>query len=522
MKLLSSKPALFFVGVLTGVCLVLCYRHVTGWYEATEQPREPAGRRTKQPETKSAALPKKPDEPARRQVVKPPVEPADTVAKIGDYFILKEELEKRLMSELQPYDDDEFIIETEPTDAKAVLMKMLSEKAMAMEARKQNFLEKETVHKIVKDYRNKKLVNLLLQTHLQGKLTVSEPEIAEKLKADLKLDRARAKQMVEGAKARKILDEYYAEIYKKSHVKKLTGNFDKAAQIHQRLLYHPKTERKMQFIRNSQIREELTPEEKNIVLAAYDKGKVTLKDWFETLGDIAPPHRPKNLHTSQGVDGLLERAMRTPLLVSEAESLGLDKNENLRKQVREYEDNVLLNEVKKAKSNEVKDPDEKELTAYFNKNKEMFRENRTLKIDQIWCQDLKTAQKVKAELDDGKDFESVKQKYTLDKEGKPFNTYPGGERFFWKDLWQGDPNDVVGPVKGFYRDRFKWRIVRILEKKPGKPAELSDNMKNNVKWKVIEEKRNAMLETYGKELLEKYPYKIYADRIKDINPLDIP
>jgi hypothetical protein len=522
MKLLSSKPALFFVGVLIGVCLVPCYRYVTSWYEATEQPGEPAGLRTEQPETKSATPPKKSDEPAPDKAVKPLVEPADTVAKIGDYFIVKEELEKRLMSELQPYDDEEFIMEAKPPDAKTVLMKMLSEKAMAMEARKQNVLEKETVHKTVKNFRDRKLVSLLLQTHLQGKLTVSESEIQEKLKADPKLDRARAQQLVERAKARKILDVYYAEIYKKSHVKKLADNFDKAVQLHQRLLYRPKMERKMPFIQDSQIRDELTAKEKGIVLATFNNGKVTLKDWFEQLDKIAPPRRPKNLNTPQGVDGLLERTMRTPLLVSEAVSLGFDKDENLKKQVRDDEDRILLGEAKQAKFDEVKDPNEKEKAAYFNKNKEMFREDRKLKIDQIWCQDLKTAEKVKAELDDGKDFESVKQKYALNKEGKVFNTEPGDEGFFWKDLWQGDPNETVGPVKGLYRDGFKWRIVRILEKEPGKAAEYSDNMKDNVKRKILGEKRNALLERYGKELLEKYPYKIYTDRIKDINPLDIP
>jgi hypothetical protein len=39
---------------------------------------------------------------------------------------------------------------------------------------------------------------------------------------------------------------------------------------------------------------------------------------------------------------------------------------------------------------------------------------------------------------------------------------------------------------------------------------------------MVAERRNALLEKYSKELLGKYPYEIYADRIKDINPLDIP
>jgi hypothetical protein len=47
-------------------------------------------------------------------------------------------------------------------------------------------------------------------------------------------------------------------------------------------------------------------------------------------------------------------------------------------------------------------------------------------------------------------------------------------------------------------------------------------MENRVKGKMVAERRDALLEKYGKELLEEYPYEIYADRIKDIDPLDIP
>ena len=62
----------------------------------------------------------------------------------------------------------------------------------------------------------------------------------------------------------------------------------------------------------------------------------------------------------------------------------------------------------------------------------------------------------------------------------------------------------------------------ILEKKPGTVREYSGNMENTVKDRMMNERRNAVLAEYSKELLKKYSYRIYADRIKDIDPLDIP
>jgi hypothetical protein len=211
-----------------------------------------------------------------------------------------------------------------------------------------------------------------------------------------------------------------------------------------------------------------------------------------------------------------------PLFISEARSLGFDKDKNLLKQVREYEDGRLLSKVKSQKYKEIKEPTTDEILIYFGKNMEAFRTDRTLKIDLIWCQDIKTARKAKAELDSGEDFESVRKKYSLKKEGKPFNTYPSGEGLFWKDLWKGDPNDIVGPVKGFYQNSIKWRIVKILEKKPGKVKGYSSDIERRVKERMVNEQRDALLAKYGSELLKKYPYQVYTEQIKDIDPLDIP
>jgi hypothetical protein len=488
MKLFACKLALVSLGLI--IILSIC---------CTEKGREAADKGTTQKET----------------------EP-NVVAKIGDYTITKDELEKKLMMEIRP-NPYEFRNSTEIPDAISVLKKMIAEKAMVIEARKQNLQEDETMQAVLKKFKEKRLANLLLGNHIQGKMNITDPEIDEKMKSDPKLDRAQAKAMLAREKGGELVGQYYNEIYKKLHVQKQNDNFYKAAQIHQRLLLNPKEPRKAVFIRISQVKNELTPEEKNIVLATFDNGKITLKDWFDALCELSPPSRPRDLHTPQGVEKLLERALRMPIFVAEAKSYGFDKDENLLKQVKDYEDNMLLNKARREKIKDIKGPvPDEQIVDYFNKNKEAFGTQNTLNIDQIWCQDLKTAQKAKAELDNGKDFESVKQTYSLQEKSSPFNTYLGSEGMFFKDLWNGEPNEVVGPLKGFHAGGVKWRLVKILEKKPGVVKEYSIDIKQNIELKMLEKQRNTALEKYRQELLEKYSYEIYAERIRDIDPLDIP
>ena len=445
-----------------------------------------------------------------------------TVGRIAYYVITQEELEKKLMTELYPYDYDNYDENAEPSDAKTVLMKMLAEKAMIIEARSGDYLKNDTISTSVKRFMERKLVNLLLAKHIQGKIDITAEEIKLKMQADPKLDEAGAKAMVERAKTNTILDQYYRQIYGKSRLSKLNQNFPRVIQIHDRLLRNPKQSRNVGFIRTSQIKDELTLAEKNIVLAQYNNGKITVKDWFESLCDIVPPRRPRDLNTPQGVDQLLERALRMPLLVSEAKKLGLDRNKDLLKQVRDYEDRRLLSEVLSAKRKELKEPTTEQIIAYFGQNKESFGTSKSLKIDLIWCQDLNTAKQAKAALDSGKDFEAVRKQFSLEKEGKPFTTHPSSEGLFWKDLWAGNANQIIGPVKGFHRQGISWRIVKILEKTPGKDKQYSANMEEQVKSRMMSELNKALIAQYSKELLSKYPHQIYADKIKDIDPLNIP
>jgi len=519
-KLLSNRLVISFPSTSLraglGLLIVLCCS--CGTKESQTGRAIDMGGKPLADETKPEIVKEKPKEPP---IVEAPAEP-NLVAKIGDYVITKQELEERLMRELRrKY--GHYGSEEEPLDAKMVLTKMIAEKAMVMDARERNYLEHEMVHKLVKQFKQGELVRLLTQRYLQGKIEVTDSEIEEKVKANPRLDKKNAKTILERTKANNLVNEYYSELNKKLHVQKVSDNFPKAAEIHQRLFLHPKEPKRINFIRGEQIRNELSPEEEDIVLAIYDGGKVSLKDWFETLCDMSPPSRPRDLDTPEGVERLLDKALREPVFVAEARLAGLDKDENFLKQAKKEEDKRLLYEIRNETIKNIKGPtDEEQIIAYFNKNKEAFRIQKKLKIDQIWCQDRNTAQKAKAELDSGRDFESVRQKYSLEKKGHHADRYPSNEWTFFEDLWKGEPNEIVGPVKGFYHDGFKWRIVKILEKKPGQLRKYSSNMQNGIRLKIQSKLRKEALKRYQKELLEKFPYEIYADRIKDIAPLNIP
>ena len=444
--------------------------------------------------------------------------PAGVVAKIGDYEITKDELIQRLLMEVRPR-SEEYTAPRELPTAEAVLLDLVAEKATIMEGRKLDALNDPILQAYIDRQKKQNLGRMVVMDFIHKNLSVSDAEIDQTMKSDPNLTRERASMLAQQTKGRALLQEYYKQLLEKFHFKPVRENFAKASEIHERLLRNPAKPRKEPWILNSQARDEMTNEEKGIVLATYDGGAVTLKDWMETLCETVPPRRPTDLNTPEGVEQLLNRTLGGVMLVAEAKARGFDKDPNYVREIRELEDQQILYKVQGDKVKDVPEPNDEQMKAFYEKNKDGFAEGPFLKVDQIWCKDLAAARKVKEKLDGGADFRSVKEADSVQKNVEPYSIYPGGEGPFWQDLWKGEPNQVVGPVKGFYEAGLAWRVVKILEKTPAKIRPY-DKVRDPVKWTMLSEQRKALIELYGKELRGKYAYELYADRIQGIDPLD--
>ena len=87
------------------------------------------------------------------------------------------------------------------------------------------------------------------------------------------------------------------------HIQKHPEEFATVAKLYQRLL-----DQSSGWVLQRQIRDDVTPAEKAIVLVSYkDKEeKVTVLDWLMALHSIRPPDRPRDLNTVKGVETFLD------------------------------------------------------------------------------------------------------------------------------------------------------------------------------------------------------------------------
>jgi hypothetical protein len=463
------------------------------------------------------------------QQVQPAVNPAAAqqdvvVARVENSEITKTQLKNRLLAASFPNEYTDYTTQSTPEDANSVLMQMIEEKAIAIQARKDNYLDDPLVKYAFKRFSDTALINTFIQTYLQGKVDVNDAEIAKKMQEEKGLDQAGAKAKLSVDKANEIMNQHYQQLYSKLNVKKLTENYPAVLQAYKRLNDTAQKRQTEKYISLGQVSGELTAQEKNTPLLTFDGGSVTLEDWFVALCGIYPANRPNFTEKPELVEALLQKIVseQLPLIVSEAKSLGLNKNQTYQQQLTSYEEVLLLSKVQQDQYEKLEPPTQEQLLAYYNANKELFRQGRLLRVEQIWTKDMKDAELAKAEIDKGQSFSSVAEKYSISRAVTTIDATIISEGLFWNSLWKGQAGQVIGPVKGFYQQQVKYRVVKIIEKRPGQLTEYSPGMNELIINGIIREKLKSYFAGYGKELLKKYPYQIYSDRIKDIDPLDVP
>ena len=78
----------------------------------------------------------------------------------------------------------------------------------------------------------------------------------------------------------------------------------------------------------------------------------------------------------------------------------------------------------------------------------------------------------------------------------------------------------MGPILGFRERALGWRVVKVVEKKPGKPAEL-ESAKGMIKSDLYELRQQALLDKVRADLLQKLPHQTFVDRLAAFDPRNV-
>ena len=438
------------------------------------------------------------------------------IAIIGEVEITGQELRDEIVNSLSP-DPYRFYPENEPVEAEAVLMRMLGDQALVLDARQRGLLEEDSVHKRIARYHTKLLVNALAFAIVPTMPEVTDEEVADFQKQNERATSEQARHKLANEKAAQIMEDFFQSLIKQTNFKKYPEVCARGAQVHHRLLTKPQKPRKQSWIQNNQFEEEITDEEKALVLADWKGGKFTLADFFDGLGQFSPPSRPASLNTAQGLEQFVDRLIRRPVLETEARRRGLDQQSDVVQSLRAYEDRILLGMVKREALDQIDDPTEEDFKAYYNLAIGQEDLMSRIELDTIWMQDRATADKAYVAWQAGTDFNEVQATYSMEEKPRPQKASPQSMGLFWEVIKDAHKNDVIGPFPGNMRRQFAWRIVRVRSiEKLDYPS--FEKTKHRLEDEVRRARQEELLDQQRNELLDQMPYQILTSKPEVFDP----
>jgi parvulin-like peptidyl-prolyl isomerase len=215
---------------------------------------------------------------------------------------------------------------------------------------------------------------------------------------------------------------------------------------------------------------------------------------------------------------VLERILEERILLREALKEGMDKTEEFRNRVEEYERSLIFDSfVNKVIIPDIK-LDIKELETYYRENKQEFMSPEMIRIKSLAFGKKSDASSAMDKLLKGADFKWVslnaeglmgkRSEEFLEFDGKllTVRSLPEGVRKTLSGAKPGDFRLYSGP-DGYYYVLYIYHVI------PAKP-EPAEEVREEIAEKIFKDKLQKAVEVYADKLREYYPVKIYAKELQ--------
>ncbi len=209
-------------------------------------------------------------------------------------------------------------------------------------------------------------------------------------------------------------------------------------------------------------------------LAKVNQSVITDRDLMMTLGSVNEGQRASILRDVNSRREILKEIIDREILVQEGEKLKLDQDNDFKDQVVVYRKQLLMGRLLEKKfSSQLT---QSAVKKYYESNKNRFSTDQ-VHVQQILVSDESQANKILGMTGDPKNnFQELAEKYSKDPSAKNNRGdlgYIGRDRFvpeFTDAVFSTPSGEIAGPIKTIYG----YHIVKVIEKRIGKPLEFSE------------------------------------------------
>ncbi len=233
-------------------------------------------------------------------------------------------------------------------------------------------------------------------------------------------------------------------------------------------------------------------------LAKVDGQTITDKDLEVSLTALNEGQKEKLLKDPYSKHEVLIDVIHRKLVAREAEKLKLDQEQVFKDVMEMYREQLLSNMLLEKKI--APQLSSGEIKKYYKSHRDIFSTDQ-VHVQHIVVSDEGEAKSLLAKAKDPKtDFQQLAEKYSRDPSAKNnrgdigYIGHGQGTAGFAEAAFSAKQGDIIGPIRTLYG----YHIIRVLEKKMGKPFEFGE-----VELQVKEALKQTLIKNYVDQLKEK-------------------
>jgi parvulin-like peptidyl-prolyl isomerase len=252
-------------------------------------------------------------------------------------------------------------------------------------------------------------------------------------------------------------------------------------------------------------------------LAKVGNAAITQADLDREIKNL-PEFAQKFFEGPGGKEKFLDELIKKELIYQEALKKGVDKNPEFLKKVEDFKKITLISQLLEKEIETKAKVTEKDAKDYYDKHKAELASVSQIRASHILAKTEAEANNILARLKKGEDFAALAKKSSIDtgtaKNGGDLGYFSAGQMS--PEIEQAaiklKPGEVGGPIK----TKFGYDIIKVVDKKMGKPLEF-EKIKNAIMQRISSEKQKEVFDSYVENLKKSYKIDVNKDAVAKLD-----
>lgn len=263
---------------------------------------------------------------------------------------------------------------------------------------------------------------------------------------------------------------------------------------------------------------QLTPEEREMLIFTYNKGEVTVEEFAAEFNRIPQPYRPR-LSDREKIEEIAFQTLVRDIILDVAKEENLEEDELFKARWKDNKEKEMANRMRGEVILRGVGISDEEIQSYYDRYRDRFTTQAKVQVREILVKTKEEGEEILKQLKRGSDFAKLATEKTIRTSAKNSGGDLGSfTRSRYPELFEAaikmKKGDLNGPIK--IRDRQfgeGYAVIKLVDKTEEKLQPLEE-IKDKVIKLARQEKDNKIYQNWVENAKARYKIEVYDDVIE--------